>query len=83
MRVCGYYSSYVEGCRCEKCREANAFYQRKYRSQEKQRKANIRNAKRRNRAALLALRYLKEHNPRAYYQCMDEAREWLENTTAN
>lgn len=83
MNECGYYSTYVQGCRCDKCKQANAFYQRKYRSQEKQRQANIRNAKRRNRAAMLALRHLKQHDKRAYFHCMDEARTWMENTTSN
>ena len=83
MNECGYYSTYVQGCRCDACKQANAKYQRKYRQTPKARAMNVRHAKRRNRAGLLALRYLKANNPRAYFHVMDEAREWETNTTTH
>jgi hypothetical protein len=29
---------------------------------------------------MLALRYLRDNNPRAYYEVMDEARQWIDAT---
>jgi predicted ATP-dependent serine protease len=80
MNECGYYSTYVQGCRCDLCKQANSSYQRKYKSTPERKAKNVRHAKRRNRAAMLALRYLRDNNPRAYYEVMDEAREWIDAT---
>jgi hypothetical protein len=77
VSTCGTYSAYVQGCRCKPCKKANASYQTKYRSSEDKRKAAVLHAKRHNRAAVLALRYLREHDKKAYYKCMDEAKEWM------
>jgi DNA replication protein DnaC len=78
MNECGYYSTYVQGCRCDKCKQANRSYQRKYRTTQEAKAKNVRHAKRRNRAAMLALRYLRANNRQAYFQVMDEAREWVD-----
>ena len=79
MNRCGTLAAYVAGCRCEQCSTANREYQRKYRrNNPKARAANIRNAKRRNHAAMLALRYLKQNNPQAYFAVLDEADAWIQ-----
>ena len=80
MTECGTYSTYVQGCRCVACKKANTNYQRKYRSAEDKRKIAVRHAKRRNRAALLALRHLRDNDTKNYYKVMDQAREWMEIT---
>lgn len=77
MKECGHYSTYVQGCRCDKCKQANNAYQANYRKTVDAKAKNVRHAKRRNRAALLALRYLRANNRQAYFQVMDEAREWI------
>jgi hypothetical protein len=80
MSECGIYSTYVQGCRCVSCKKANATYQRKYRSAQDKRKIAVKHSKRRNRAAMLALRYLRDNDKTMYYKVMDEARQWVENT---
>jgi hypothetical protein len=80
MSECGVYSTYVQGCRCLACKKANTNYQRKYRSTEDKRKIAVRHAKRHNRAAVLALRHLRDHDKKTYYKVMDEAREWIDST---
>jgi hypothetical protein len=78
VSVHGEYSKYVQGCRCDSCKSANSLYQRTYRRSEIIKAKNVVHAKRRNRAAMLALRYLKHNNPHAYFQVMDEARDWID-----
>lgn len=77
MSKCGSYSEYVAGCRCSACTEANRAYHRKRRESPEQRKQHIMHSKRRNHAAMLALRWLKQNNPQQYFACMDEARAWM------
>lgn len=78
MNECGYYSTYVQGCRCEKCKEANSSYHRKYRKAEDRRIKAVGYARRRNHAAMLALQHLRAHDKKAYFEVMDKAREWFD-----
>ena len=80
MSQCGVYSTYVQGCRCEPCKRANAAYQRKYRSSQEKRALAVRVSRRRNYAAMLALKYLRTHDKRTYYRLMDEAQQWIDNS---
>ena len=83
MTSCGSYSSYVAGCRCDECKRANAAYHRKHRDKAEIRRKAVRYSRRRNHAAYLALRYLRQNNSRAYFQVMDEAQAWMEQRHPN
>lgn len=83
MSSCGTYSSYVKGCRCDKCKQSNKDYQMNYRKTKENRAKAVVYAKKRNRAALLALRHLRATDMKTYYALIDEANQWVDGATPN
>jgi hypothetical protein len=67
--LCGEYAEYQRGCRCLKCRAANATYLREYRARTGNQDQRIR-----NRAVQRAAKLWREDHPKEWLRLLDEER---------